>query len=149
MLCLLLSLLITFIMGDPVSELAEMEGIMMSLFPYNMLLNPRVGPDQLAGRIAEVFGLDYTPEKPKSDRINAVRPKLYNKVADRQSSIVNKAVVNSRRERKEGSNINFVFHLKVGSKIVTLKDSCIYLNCHLRTASAVWKLWRSGNLKTL
>ena len=94
----------------------------MSLFPYNMLLNPRVGPDQLAGRIAEVFGLDYTPEKPKSDLINAVRPKLYNKVADRQSSIVNKAVVNSQRERKEGSNINFVFHLKVGSKIVTLKD---------------------------
>ena len=122
MLCLLLSLLITSIIGDPVSELAEMEGIMMSLFPYNMLLNPRVGPDQLAGRIAEVFGLDYTPEKPKSDLINAVRPKLYNKVADRQSSIVNKAVVNSQRERKEGSNINFVFHLKVGSKIVTLKD---------------------------
>ena len=148
MLCLLLSLLITSIIGDPVSELAEMEGIMMSLFPYNMLLNPRVGPDQLAGRIAEVFGLDYTPEKPKSDLINAVRPRLYNKVADGQSSIVNKAVVTSQRERKEGSNINFVFHLEVGSKMVTLKDFA-YLNCQLRTAPAVWKLWRSGNLKTL
>ena len=148
MLCLLVSLLITSIMGDPVSELAEMEGIMMTLFPYNMLLNPRVGPDQLAGRIAEVFGLDYTPEKPRSNLINAVRPKFYNKVADRQSSIVNKVVTSSQRERKEGSNINLVFHLKVCSKIVTLDDFA-YLNCHLRTASAVWKLWRSGNLKTL
>ena len=100
MLCLLLSLLITVIIGDPVSELAEMEEIMMTLFPYNLLLNPRVGPDQLAQRIAEVFGLDYTPEKPKSDLINAVRPKLYNKDADRQSSIVNKDV-NSQKERKE------------------------------------------------
>ena len=98
MLCLLL--FITVIIGDPVSELAEMEEIMMTLFPYNMLLNPRVGPDQLAQRIAEVFGLDYTPEKPKSDLINAVRPKLYNKAADRQSSIVNKDV-NSQKERKE------------------------------------------------
>ena len=141
MLCLLLSLLITVIIGDPVSELAEMEGIMMTLFPYNMLLNPRVGPDQLAQRIAEVFGLDYTPEKPKLDLINAVRPKLYNKEADRQSSIVNKAV-NSQRERKERSNINFNLR-NYSSKVVTFELSTY------RTASAVWKLWRSGNLKTL
>ena len=141
MLCLLLSLLITVIIGDPVSELAEMEEIMMTLFPYNMLLNPRVGPDQLAQRIAEVFGLDYTPEKPKSDLINAVRPKLYNKEADRQSSIVNKDVY-SQRERKERSNINFNLR-NYSSKVVTFKLS------YYRTVSAVWKLWRSGNLKTL
>ena len=114
MLCLLLTLIISSIIGDPVSELAEMEAIMMTLFPYNMLLNPRVGPDQLAQRIAEVFGLDYSPEKPHSDLINAVRPRSYNydNVNNvKQSSIATQST-NSRRGRKERSIINFVFHLK-------------------------------------
>ena len=44
----LLMMLVTRLMSDPVSELKEMEEIMMSIFPYNMLLNNRVGPDQLA-----------------------------------------------------------------------------------------------------
>ena len=114
MLCLLLSLIISSIIGDPVSELAELEASMMTLFPYNMLLNPRVGPDQLAGRIAEVFGLDYSPEKPQSDLINAVRPRSYNydNVNNvKQSSIATQST-NSRRERKERSIINVVFHFK-------------------------------------
>ena len=115
MLCLLLTLIISSIMGDPVSELAEMEAIMMTLFPYNMLLNPRVGSDQLAERIAEVFGLDYSPEKPHSDLINAVRPRSYNhdNVNNvKQSSIHSIQSTNSRRGRKERSIINVVFHLK-------------------------------------
>jgi len=55
----LLMMLVTRLMSDPVSELKEMEEIMMSIFPYNMLLNNRVGPDQLATKIAKVFGIDY------------------------------------------------------------------------------------------
>lgn len=84
--------MITSVIGDPVLELAEMERIMMTLFPYNMLLNPRVGQDQLAERIAEVFGLDYSPEKPRSGLINF----------DTESF--------SQRERKERSNIYTVSH---------------------------------------
>ena len=48
---------------DPVSELKEMEDIMMSLFPYNMVLNSRVGAEQLATKIAGVFGIDYQPRQ--------------------------------------------------------------------------------------
>lgn len=108
------------IIGDPVSELAEMEAIMMTLFPYNMLLNPRVGSDQLAEKIAEVFGLDYSPEKPQSELINAVRPRSYNNDNNHnvKSAFVTKSV-NRQRERKERSNINVVFHLKILSKLVT------------------------------
>ena len=117
MLCLLLITLIvtSVIIGDPVSELAEMEAIMMTLFPYNMLLNPRVGSGQLAEKIAEVFGLDYSPEKPQSDLINAVRPRSYNNDNNlnvKQSAFVTKSV-NSKRESKERSSINVVFHLKI------------------------------------
>ena len=54
-------------------ELANMERIMMTLFPFNMRLNPRVGPEQLAERIAGVFGLDYRTEKSQSEQI-ASRP---------------------------------------------------------------------------
>ena len=56
-----------------------MERIMMTLFPYNMVLNPRVGPDQLAIKLAKVFGVDYVPEKPKSKLINEIKPKITNK----------------------------------------------------------------------
>ena len=85
----------------------------MTLFPYNMLLNPRVGSDQLAERIAEVFGLDYSPEKPHSDLINAVRPRSYNDNVNnvKQSSIATQST-NSQRGSKERSIINVVFHLK-------------------------------------
>ena len=117
MLCLLLTLIISSILGDPVSELAEMEAIMMTLFPYNMLLNPRVGSDQLAERIAEVFGLDYSPEKPQSDLINEVRPRSYNydNVNNVNQSFIATQSTNSQRERK--ASITIVFHLKICSKL--------------------------------
>lgn len=65
------------ILSDPVEEIEEMERIMMTLFPYNMVLNPRVGPDQLAVKLANVFGVDYTPEKSKADLLDKVRPKAF------------------------------------------------------------------------
>ena len=49
-------------LGDPASELREMEAIMMTLFPYSRVLNPRVGPEQLASRVAGVFGIEYQPQ---------------------------------------------------------------------------------------
>ena len=51
-------------LGDPASELREMEAIMMTLFPYSRVLNPRVGPEQLASRVAGVFGIEYQPQPP-------------------------------------------------------------------------------------
>ena len=54
-------------LGDPASELREMEAIMMTLFPYSRVLNPRVGPEQLASRVAGVFGIEYQPQpRPRS-----------------------------------------------------------------------------------
>ena len=64
-------------LSDPVSELKEMEDIMVSLFPYNMLLNSRVGADQLATKIAGVFGIDYrsTRHLPQGELLRQVRSK--------------------------------------------------------------------------
>ena len=46
--------------SDPASELAEMEEIMMSLFPFNSVLNPRVGRGELAARSQSVTCWTYS-----------------------------------------------------------------------------------------
>ena len=42
--------LLPLVQSDPASELAEMEEIMMNLFPFSTVLNPRVGKEALAAR---------------------------------------------------------------------------------------------------
>ena len=55
----LLLLMFPLHQSDPASELAEMERIMRGLYPFPVLLNPRVGRHQLAARVARIFDLEY------------------------------------------------------------------------------------------
>ena len=54
----LLFLLSPLYLTDPASELAEMERILTWLYPFPVLLNPRVGRDQLAARVGRIFSLE-------------------------------------------------------------------------------------------
>lgn len=51
---------------DPAEELREMEEIMMKSFPFDMMLNTRIGPDALAHRVAKVLGYKYVPSERNS-----------------------------------------------------------------------------------
>ena len=52
--------------SDPAEELREMEEIMMKSFPFDMMLNTRIGPDALGHRVAKVFGYKYVPSNRNS-----------------------------------------------------------------------------------
>jgi len=91
---------------------------MMTLFPYNMVLNPRVGPDQLAIKLAKVFGVDYVPEKPKSKLINEIKPKITNK--RKKHLYLANTIDNHRKPKNCVHNVEIVEEIEIKSEI----------NCH-------------------
>jgi len=93
----LLLLQLPLCLTDPASELAEMEEIMMSLFPFAMVLNPRVGRHQLAARVAEIFDVDYKYDDRESYN-NRKQARMYRPAASRRFDKKTKLYLKQRGE---------------------------------------------------